>query len=704
MKKQVFLLTLIAALFGSSNVLPVSSDCCAPVCSTDCNTSCDTSCTDDHGKTYRDIIPHFQGGSVEMVSMYSSNVLHNLNHEDKHGAFQVTVFGGKNTKRSDAAAYYLPYGHNTLTFDGAIAKPHTFAFNAAESVAQIQVATLTAQALNGHATDGTNFTASPSPVFVDPVNYQFDSNRDTSIVRPWNFGITFAALFEPGATSGVGAASGVGFEPAVGSGLITSPAFKSTINPCLSYSHVGAGFGLRYHFSDDKKGFFGTLTTAVQRVSSVISLNEVVETEKEVIGDYAAANPYGIVTPAGVTAGDTQAIPNKFGINDIVFDPNAHATVTPVGSIATAYAATSLFPGTGDVAAPANVTEAFCQNAWNYGKIAPCQKITRLADIELALGYQWWCGDCASTNWYVGVVIPTGNKVCAEFVAPAVVGNGFHAGLMTGSTTEVLLSDEENYQASYRLDMNARYLFKNTQKRSFDLLGNEWSRYMMVWENKAAYTAAVAAANAITAIAPVPATGSLFAGVAQRGYTPGINSFTADMSVKPRLQGRVNQALYIRGEHARLELGWNTFAKHKECVALACPWDNAPAFAESSYIGGVGLNNARTIYNDAQTMSYNVVDNLNRVFPITTPTALVTIGNNTLADTNYDDFAITEAQINLDSASSSATLTQTPYAVLGYAWESDFMPQFSIGGSYEFSSGNSALNQWLVFGKFEMAF
>jgi hypothetical protein len=628
-----------------------------------------------------------------MVSMYSSNTLYDLNHEDKHGAFQVAVFGGKNTNRSDAAAYYLPYGHNELTFDGAIAKPHTFAFNAAESIVQAGTTPVPGDvSFNGGAAIAAG-TADTTPfMFIDPVSYQFDSNENTSIVRPWNFGIDIAALFEPRATSAIG--------ETVGSGLITNPTFKSTINPCQSYSHVGAGFGLRYHFSDDKKGFFGTLTTAVQHVTSVINLNEVVETAKTAIADYDAANPFGTLDVAAIAVPlHAQQAPVNISSNNFVYNPNAVATVAPAGSVSDAYAATSLFPGTGDLVAPANVTEAFAQDAWLYGKIGCPQKITRLADIELALGYQWWCGDCASTNWYVGLVIPTGNKVCAEFVAPAVVGNGFHVGIMTGSTTEVLLADEECYQASYRLDMNARYLFRNTQKRSFDLLGNEWSRYMMVWENKAAYTAALVAAQATI-------TSATASGIAQRGYTPGINVFTTDMYVKPRLQGRVNQALYLRGENFRAELGWNTFAKHKECVSLACDeWADAPAFAEPSYIGGVGLNNARTIYNDYQTMSYNVVDNLGRIGYTATPGSLVTIGFNNLADTNYDDFAITAAQINFDSASSSAVLTQTPYASLGYLFNCGCMTsEFSIGGSYEFSSGNSALNQWLVWGKYEIAF
>ena len=37
--------------------------------------------------------------------------------------------------------------------------------------------------------------------------------------------------------------------------------------------------------------------------------------------------------------------------------------------------------------APADLTQAFAQDAWNYGKVNGAQKITRLADIELLVGY-----------------------------------------------------------------------------------------------------------------------------------------------------------------------------------------------------------------------------------------------------------------------------------------------------------------------------
>lgn len=717
MKKQIFLL-VVGLLFAS----PIIQASCSTTCSTTCTpcatvATCNNLCTPEHGKTFLQVTPHFQAASPELASCFNSNVLHNLDRDDKHGAFEVTVFGGKSTKCSQAGAYYLPYGHSTLTFDGSVTGDNlkVFARVAAESVVQATGATTAGDQIgfDYELSTGANLMAS------DQATYKFDGNKDTSKILPWNFGITFAALFEPLGVTGITAGTS-GVDNAAGSGLVTNPAFKSTISPTLKYSHVGAGLALRYHFSDDKNGFFGLISTAVQNVKSKFCLNETPVTAKTALNatNFPQKNPDPLIADnvdlMGIY-GDQVIInvttPNLIVSNEFVSLPAQTANVqTPVGSIYETYlvASPAVFPNDVDgtvLQAPANVTEAFAQSAWTYGKVNGCgQKITRLADIELRLGYQWMCGDCASTNWYLGVVIPTGNKGGATYIAPAVVGNGQHAGIMTGSCTEVMLSDETDYSAWYRLDVCARYLFRNTQKRSFDLLGNEWSRYMMVWANEAAYSAAVDAANTLVLVATAGT--DLVMGAAQHGYTPGINVFTTDFYVKPQFQLRLNQAVYFQGEHFRAELGWNVFARQKDCIQLACDWTAKPAFADASYSGGIGLNNNRTIYNDSQTTVYNAVDSLLRVNAAGTSTTgdLVTLAGTVVAATDYDDFQITSDQIDYNSMATPGAIVNTPYLSLGYAWDSEHKPQFSIGGSYEFTTSNRALNQWLLWGKFELAF
>ena len=758
MKKQIFLLTslLLAGAFitaaTSVKNTTTKSGCCKSSCSSSCSSSSSSSCSNDcaltHGQTFRRIDNQFQNGTPLFESLWSTNVIRNLENDDKHGGLELVVFGGKNVKNSESARYFFPYGFSSYNFDGSVTTTaQTFAHNIAWT-----------QAVSG----GTSTNTSSSPVVIqaaenngeflisssgtlaantayfssDASTYQFDSNKVQNKLLPWNFGITYAALFEP-----LGASEQDSLE---GTGLIQNPTFKSTICPKYFYSHVGGGFALRYQFSDDKQGFFARISTSVENVKSKICLNENVTEEKTALTSEifpAQGAPYGVkgspVNTPTSTSG-TIASDNPYGekateINAASIGqpfvqasdtnpayPAYVAAVDPTGSINAAYinnlagnkTSGTFFPteqegltnqGT-PATPPANAEEAFRQSAWKYGKMGCQQSVTRLADIELAFGYQWLCSDCASNNWYVGIIIPTGNKPCAEYVAPAVVGNGQHVGLMCGSSLELMLSENECRSVWYRLDTNSRYLFNNTQKRSFDLKGNEWSRYMMVWENQEAYTAALAVVNTII---PGATTAGTLTGQADRNYTPGINVFTADMKVTPRFQFRLNQAVYFQSEKFKAELGWNIFARSKECVKFACSWDSKPAFADSSFISGVGLNNNRTIYNDAQTMSVNQAPNLfNGNGAAENVINLAGNDINTTATQGlYENFAITQDQVNLDSAATPAAILNTPYATLGYTWGcGDHKPVVSVGGQYEFSTGNNTLNQWMVWGKFEFAF
>ena len=142
---------------------------------------------------------------------------------------------------------------------------------------------------------------------------------------------------------------------------------------------------------------------------------------------------------------------------------------------------------------------------------------------------------------------------------------------MLGGTTEIELSNDGDWAVTYRIDTHARYLFKNTQKRSFDLHNNEWSRYLMVW-NKEDWEAA----NTVYGTA---------APMSQaRNYTAGINVFTKDMHVTPGAQGRLNQALVMNSENYMIEMGWNIFAREAEKVALTQAWSENIAFPEATIL------------------------------------------------------------------------------------------------------------------------
>jgi hypothetical protein len=321
------------------------------------------------------------------------------------------------------------------------------------------------------------------------------------------------------------------------------------------------------------------------------------------------------------------------------------------------------------------MTQAFNQSAWKYGKIAcECPEAkTGLADIEVKLGYEMLpCAD-AHFAFYGGLVIPTGNKAKAQYVFESIVGNGGHVGIETGMEGGYIIwkNDDKNQWFSTEFSTNTQYLFKNTQKRSFDVKNKPWSRYQAMYANKAQAQEAIDTDNPYL-------------------FTPGINILTSDVNVTPRLAHNITTAAIFNASAFRIEVGYNLFCRQAECVKLDCPWatgDDAPAFkARLSDIDADALliNPTRTIY--AETQSNNV--NLG-----------YDIDSYTLGE-------IREDQLDLQSATHPAILTNTFHLALGYRWDNlNFPIHIDGGGSYEFAQdNNTVLDRWAVWAKAGFAF
>ncbi|MBI2344846.1 hypothetical protein HYV10_02110 [Candidatus Dependentiae bacterium] len=226
MKKQFFLLSL---LVSAANFM-VADTCCDTSCNTSCNTSCDTSCNtccesscgscDDcmpsHGHTFMSVAPEWAAATPERVSLFENHRLNDLKKDDKHGRFQIAVYGGQNTRRNQAAAYFLPYGHKSLTFDGSVEgdKVGVFASDLAETDAKVvEAVSSVSNPTDSYpelAVAGNYAYNGNTVIAVDPATYKFDLNKDTSKILPWNFGITYAALFEPRGAEVNGAIVGTG--------------------------------------------------------------------------------------------------------------------------------------------------------------------------------------------------------------------------------------------------------------------------------------------------------------------------------------------------------------------------------------------------------------------------------------------------------------------------------------------------------------
>ncbi len=307
-------------------------------------------------------------------------------------------------------------------------------------------------------------------------------------------------------------------------------------------------------------------------------------------------------------------------------------------------------------AAPFNavsVTQSFSNiNRLQFGRIDGAKHRTGVADIEIKLGYDYANEECYHADGYIGVVIPTGNKPRGIYVFEPMVGNNHHVGVMFGGSFGLQIWECGDRSINLEFETNSRYLFRNTQVRSFDLRYRPWSRYCLAYAN---------ATNAAEGIA--------FA-------TQLINLLTQKVNVKPRFTRDFNAALVYESCGFQGELGYNFWARQGEKVTLKRPFVPGPAVLDLS-TDGVDINRLSNIGND-----------------------------NAGAGTAYTTAtAIRAEDLDLDSAAHPATISHIIYGSMGYRWEDMCWPLFvGLGGSYEFDSLNTSLERWNIWGKIGVSF
>lgn len=331
---------------------------------------------------------------------------------------------------------------------------------------------------------------------------------------------------------------------------------------------------------------------------------------------------------------------------------------------------------TGTIAV-ADMTQAFRQSDWCYGKINNCpMRKTGLADIELKLGRELWYSEQCFLGAYLGVLIPTGNKAQGHYVFEPIIGNGKHVGVIWGSegVFDIWHSCNEKWHTQFALNGHAQYLFTNKQTRSFDLKNKSWSRYMEVYANEAQ---AQRAADLCASINPTENTQGL------RLATPGINAFTKQLKVRPGFSANATAALVTNSECGFVsEAGYNCFARQAECVKLGCAWNADVALKAFS-----GCGNTEPVRNIS-------------------PNPQLNDSSIELDVTQYSQSIITQEQLDLNSAAHPGFFAHTIYGSAGYEWfkECRVPMRADIGASYEFGNTSAVLNRWTIWGKYGFAF
>lgn len=304
----------------------------------------------------------------------------------------------------------------------------------------------------------------------------------------------------------------------------------------------------------------------------------------------------------------------------------------------------------------ANMTQAFKQKNWQYGRIDAKHKhhTWGIADIECKFYWMGYCQQRCNFTSYFGLLVPTGTKINkrhAKYVFSPVVGNNHHWGILMGNYLDTNLYESDCASLFLLLNLNNTILFGNKQMRSFDLVGKPWGRYMETYQT---YEDAEAASS--------------------NSGTSGINVFTKLVNVQPRFQ--ISHALTFQYQYKKFlaEIGYNIYAHHQERVNLYKHlWEDRSALKAVQGSGETTI--ARTI---------------GKNFP-----------SSVVATTeNYIDTIISINDLDLLSATHPTAISNTLYAGLGYDTSvHGHTVSIAFGSSYEFSHYNNVLSRWTAWGK-----
>lgn len=313
-----------------------------------------------------------------------------------------------------------------------------------------------------------------------------------------------------------------------------------------------------------------------------------------------------------------------------------------------------------------NMTQAFQQPTWLYGKIdGKCRHKWGLSDVEVALGWGTYWGECSYLNGYLGFLAPTGTKINqkqAAFLFSPVIGNNNHWAVIFGSYSRFNVWSYNEHLIRMGYNAHGRILFKNKQWRSFDLKDKDWTRYAEVYTLAQANAAAAASGPS-----------------AQDIGSSGINYFTQCLEINPRWLVDFNTSfIYNYCNRWEAEVGYNFFVRQAEHAKL-CNW--TPQIAQKDVLGAGNVNIARTI---GKHFRFEAL----------------------AASSGFNEALIQKSDLNLDSATHPAVLTNLVYGNVTYNWEGWCgSPWFaSVGGSYAFSEVNTTIDRWSVWGKLGVSF
>lgn len=346
------------------------------------------------------------------------------------------------------------------------------------------------------------------------------------------------------------------------------------------------------------------------------------------------------------------------------------------------------------------------------------QTKTALAEIQMALGYNFLLCDDYHLGLNFRVYAPTGNRPQGEFVFEPIVGNGKHWEVGVGYTGHYTFwrSCDDETTLGFYSDGNFTHQCRANQRRTFDLVGKPDSRYMLAEQLGTPVT------NLFGNPAPGTVAGSTVpAAQFKNAYTPVANLTTLPVKVSSAIQIDITALVNYSSCGLSLDLGYNLWARTCEHIIIrddagplplasgnvwalkgdaytygfvspASPTPGLPvalSATESLATINAGTNTPiGTPFNPTQAANPNI-DNPQYAVASTVDVTQLILVSPTLGAlqqrTSVDPIFLSNANIDINSARTRG-LSNKVFAHLNYTWYDceDVIPYLGIGGKAEF--------------------
>lgn len=414
--------------------------------------------------------------------------------------------------------------------------------------------------------------------------------------------------------------------------------FNGTNTMRFANAGVGDVFARNFFLND---GFDGSITANPRVQNFIVDFNFFLGLDEWVRGLYFRVDVpinwtnWDMRLTETNTSGGATIAANKLG--------NVAAAASPRKTIKEAWAGKTL-----DVN-----TFPDLKQEMRFARIDGKQTKTSVADVNLMLGYDFICCDCAHLGVNFQVIIPTGTRPDGEFVFEPIVGNGRHVEIGGGLSGHFELWNNGCDQSfGVFVEGGAYHMFRAKQKRTFDLKQNGiGSRYLLLkkFDSTPAYAGEV-----------------VF----------GPNILTRNIKVSNNVHGDGVVMFDYQNGGFTFDVGYNIWGRTADKLTITeeIPADTYGVQGNTDARVGVGTSD------DTQSQA-----DIKGNFGATDATPVF----------------ISTSDLDIESATHPGAVSHKIFGHLGYTWENcDYLPFLGLGGELEFSGRNNrAFDQWGVWVK-----